>query len=158
MSLHKLINLCQSQARRQIWTNATSAVSDACHPTPHELCALHLFSMPKPLISTRWEGQAGHPTTPPQDSALSSFPAAFPHSYQHFKLTLKTYRLCVAEFQALLLTLSAWTRSHHTDGKEKGKELVRVPCKAAARRANSSVRTSFQQMKLSSLSQTQLFL
>lgn len=134
MSLHKLINLCQCQAGRPIGTNDTSTASDACHWTPHELCAPHFFSVLKLLLSTK--PLVGRGGWSPHNSSLElSFWAAFwlhfPIFTSQFKLTLKTCCLCVAEFQALLLILSVWTRLHLADGK-KGKQLICVPCKAPA--------------------------
>ena len=135
MSLHKLINLCQRQAGRPIWTNAMSTASDACHRAPHRLCALHLFSVLKPLLSTK-PLVGGSGWSPHNFSLGLSFRAAsqlhFPIFTSQFKLTLKTCHLCVAEFQALLLTLSAWTHLNHADGKKKGKQLICVPCKTPA--------------------------
>lgn len=126
MSLHKLINLCQHQAGRLIGTNAMSTASDAWLPTAHQLCALHFISA---KIAAAYQAPRGWVTLVttqllPRIQLLSSFPSA------HFKLTLQTCRLCVAELQALLLTLSMWTHLHHAAGK-KGKQLTCVPCRTA---------------------------
>lgn len=75
MSLHRLINLCQRQAGRPIWPDATSKESDKRHQAPHELCVRHPLPVLRALLSAKpLMSQAAHPTTAPHDSASENLP------------------------------------------------------------------------------------